>query len=71
MQLYFTEDEMAEFLLARGYVIMMAVEELEVNTYQNVFLQEQKEVIKAFKGNYSDDLQEAFKRELKTKILTQ
>ncbi|WP_286767180.1 MULTISPECIES: hypothetical protein [Sphingobacterium] len=69
MDLYFTEDEMAEYLLARGYVIMMAVEEVEVNTYQNVFLQEQIEVITVFKDNDSFTLKNAFDKELKKQLL--
>jgi len=69
VQIHFTEDDMAEYLLRHGYVIMVAVEEVEYNQYQNVFLQEPKEVIKAFKGDYSAELHIAFEREMKTQLL--
>lgn len=69
IDIYFTDDEMAGFLLARGYVIMVAVEEIEINQYQNVFKTKLKEVVKAFKGDYSEDLEIAFKKEMKNQLL--
>lgn len=69
MQIHFTEDDMKEYLIRHGYVIKVAVEEVEYNQYQNVFLQESKEVIKAFKGDYSADLHIAFEREMKINLL--
>lgn len=68
MQIHFTDDEKVEFLLSLGYMIMDTVEEYEHNIYQNQFITKNRVIIKAYKEEF-DDLDRAFEKEIKNKLL--
>lgn len=70
MNIYFSEDEMVEYLLNKGYVISCEVEDVSENIYQNVFVDSQRVVVKAYKGSHSSYLSEAFNLEIKKQILS-
>lgn len=69
MVLDFTEDEMCDFLMMQGYIIIVRVQEEEVNIYQNVFNTYQYVVTEAFKNNSFKPLLEAFQIEFKQRLL--
>lgn len=68
MQIHFTEDEMADFLLARGYMICVRIEEYEENVYQNRFITMQRVVAEAIKDASVWVLREAFEMEMKQRL---
>ena len=69
VKLYFSEDEMREFLLSRGWVMQVVPEETEVNVYQNVFVPEVLLMEYFFKDGRRELLVQAFREEMKLKLL--
>ena len=66
--MHYSEDVQADFLLARGYIICVQAEVLEVNVCQNVFTQEPAISILAIKNNLTESLEKAFEREFKERL---
>jgi len=69
LKLYFTDDEMREFLLSRGWVMQVVEEESEVNVYQNVFVPQRLLMEYFFKDGRRESLAQAFREEMKLKLL--
>lgn len=69
MHLNFTEDEMCDFLMMHGYIIMVRVHEEDVNVYQNVFKTYQHVVTEAYKNSSFKPLLEAFQEEFKQRLI--
>jgi len=69
MRLSFTEDEMAEFLLARGHVLCQRRRTVEENVYQNVFAKRSTVVETVFVDGRELGLREAFERVMKKELI--
>ena len=69
MQIDFTEDDMIEFLLVRGYVLYQGQREVEDNVYQNVFISRITVVQTVFKHDKEYRIREAFEREFKNELI--
>lgn len=69
MQLHFTEDEMTDFLLSRGYVVCVRGEVYEVNTYQNRFVEDFRVIVEAIKDDMVQPIERAFEKEFKQQLL--
>ena len=69
LELYFSEDEMREFLLSRGWVMQTVEEEEEINVYQNVFIPRKLLMEYFFKDGRRELLVQAFREEMKLKLL--
>lgn len=69
LELYFSEDEIRDFLLSRGWVMQVVEEETEVNVYQNVFVAERRVMEYFFKDGKRYSLAQAFREEMKLKLL--
>ena len=69
LELYFSEDEMREFLLSRGWVMQAVEEEEEINVYQNVFIPRKLLMEYFFKDGRRELLVQAFREEMKLKLL--
>ena len=69
MDFKFSEDEQSDFLLARGYIICVRVEEYEYNIYQNRFVSGTRVVVEAIKDNKVESLEAAFYREFKQRLI--
>lgn len=69
LELYFTEDEMRDFLMSRGWVMQLIEEVEEINVYQNVFVPQRLLMEYFFKDGRRELLQQAFREEMKLKFL--
>ena len=69
LELFFSEVEMREFLQSRGWVMQVIREESEVNVYQNVFVPEVLLMEYYFKDGRRESLAQAFREEMKLKLL--
>lgn len=69
LELYFTEDEMRDFLMSRGWVMQVIEEESDINVYQNVFVPQRLLMEYFFKDGRQELLAQAFREEMKLKLL--
>lgn len=65
----FSEDEQADYLLSRGYMICVRVEIREVNIYQNIFIDHAEVIVEAIKNNKTNSLESAFVTEFKQALI--
>ena len=71
MNLEFSDEEMEEYLLNRGFVILDAVIEEDENIYQNVFKTSLKIIKKVYLEGEFHPIDKIFKRELIKQLLNQ
>ena len=69
LKLYFSPDQMRDFLLLRGWVMQTVEEEEEINVYQNVFIPRTLLMEYYFKDNRRLLLEQAFREEMTLKLL--
>lgn len=69
LNMHFSHDEMIDYLLGRGYVLYQGQREVEDNVYQNVFVASVQYRERVWKDGIEFRVEEAFRLELKSKIL--
>lgn len=69
MDLFFTEDQMIEMLLMRGYMLYQACHTREVEVYRDNYLPENYLEELVWKDGKFHTIESAFRSELKTQII--
>lgn len=70
LELYFSKEEIEEFLICKGYKLKDIKEEVEVHIHGSRFITKVQTERIAIKDKKEYRIDEAFKKEIKTKLLT-